>query len=644
MTNNTNNFFPYENIREGQKEFLNDVIETVISRKILIAHAPTGIGKTAAVLGGSLKFALENEKTIIFLTPKHTQHIIVMDTLKKIKEKFNINFCTVDIIGKQHLCMIKDVDEISPSQFHEYCRVKKEKGECEYFENTHKTRNELTVIKILERIKDELMSSEEIKKISENFNFCPYEIAMRAAKISNVIICDYFHIFSKPIREAFLERIGKNLDEIILIVDEAHNLPNRIREISQSSISEITIERAIKEAKKINDNILEKFLYELKEILKNLKPNVKIENRDIKNNEWLIERKKFIEKVEEIAKIFGENYSYDDIIIHLGYVGEEIISENKISYIKSISKFLYSWKIDEPSFVRILSLKTSKRTNEKYLSLRNICLDPSIVSKEIFNECYSAILMSGTLTPLKMYSEILGIEEKRAILREYKSPFPKENRVIIITKGLTTKFTSRSEDMFERYANKIYEISKYVDGNIAVFFPSYQILDKIFDKIFNYNKENKNTKKIIREYQEMDREERKEILEELKNYKESGGALLFAVMSGSLSEGVDYPDNLLKAIIIVGLPLNAPDLETKSLIEYYDIKFNMGWEYGYIYPAINKVIQASGRGIRSEKDRCIIILMDERYKWSNYHKCLPSEFAFITTYKPEDYVKNFWKK
>jgi len=202
----------------------------------------------------------------------------------------------------------------------------------------------------------------------------------------------------------------------------------------------------------------------------------------------------------------------------------------------------------------------------------------------------------------------------------------------------------RSEYMFKNYAEKINEILKCVNGNAAIFFPSYKILDKISYFIKEGLNNENFAKPLLVEQQDMTKEDRMELYKKLVKFKNSGGAVLCAVLAGSLSEGVDYANNLLSVIIVVGLPLDFPDLETKALINYYDEKFNAGWKYGYIYPAMNKVVQAAGRGIRSEKDRGVIVLLDERYKWQNFSKCLPNDFAQIVTEKPEIYIKRFFEK
>lgn len=643
---NSDILFPHSNIRDGQKEFLDDVYKSVNEGKILLAHAPTGIGKTAAALGGMLDYALKNNKTIFFLTPKHTQHEIVIETLKKIKEKYNINFTAVDIIGKQWMCLYPDIDDISSSEFNEFCKAKKEHEECPFYKNAHPKKNEgLIADRIKNEVKNFIMHSEEVREMCSRQDVCPYEITIECAKDANIIICDYFHIFSKSVRDTFLTRIEKELSDSIIIIDESHNLPERIRTLLSHSISEFSIERAGKEAENVGKIYLHDAVLNLKKILTEFGKELN------NNNEIFIEKSQFVAAVEKgISKIEGPaNWKYDDFVNDVDYTGAEILkTPNRYrSYLNIIGKFLGSWNRDETGFVRILKKEMRKDATGRYrnyFSLYYNCLDPSVSTSEIFNTCHSAVLMSGTLIPLEMYKDILGIADKMAMLKEYKSPFPKENKLVIIVEGLTTKYEMRSEEMFKTYAAKIYEILKCVDDNVAIFFPSYKILDKISSFIRELLNNENFAKPLLVEQQDMTKEDRMELYKKLVKFKNSGGAVLCAVLAGSLSEGIDYANNLLSAVIVVGLPLDFPDLETKALINYYDEKFKAGWKYGYIYPAMNKVVQAAGRGIRSEKDRGVIVLLDERYKWQNFSKCLPKDFAQIVTEKPEIYIKRFFEK
>jgi DNA excision repair protein ERCC-2 len=249
--------------------------------------------------------------------------------------------------------------------------------------------------------------------------------------------------------------------------------------------------------------------------------------------------------------------------------------------------------------------------------------------------------MSGTLVPTEMYADLFGLEKSRTKLEEYTSPFPKENRLNIIDTEITTAYQSRNEEMFKNIGVKISDIASSLPGNLAVFFPSYELLEKTLPYLQSYQ----SNATIIREERNMSKSEKEELFEMLVSLRKSKKkGVLLGVQGGSLSEGIDYSDNLLTGVIVVGLPLSPPTVESEALISYYESKFgsNKGKYYGYINPAMNKVLQACGRLIRSEKDRGVVVLMDKRFEWSMYAKCFPKDFSAIKTPKPEKECINFY--
>ena len=615
------NLFPFKRVRGGQKEFLLDVKSAVDDGRHLLAHAPTGIGKTAAVIAPSLERALESNKTVFFLTPKHTQHTIVVDTLKRIKKKFGINFVTVDVIGKQWTCP-QNVGDLDSREFNEFCRALKKDERCKYFNNVRKRKLSDKAQKIIDEVKKEPMHSEEVREICSEDMLCPYEICVEVGKHADFIVCDYFHIFSPNVRKAFLSRLNKDLKNSILIIDEAHNLPDRLRNILSYNLTDYSIKRAVKEANFLDYEILTECFRGLEKVLKKLGRGVK------QGEERYVKKEEFIEKLLE-----GIDISYMELVDMSRDLGEEVLSiPNRFrSYSKTLHRFLESWVKEDVGYTRIF-----KRNKNFLLSHR--CLDPSVSSMEVFKDSYSSILMSGTLIPLGMYSNVLGLDPGKTLEREYESPFPRENRLCILVSGVTTKFTKRSDFMYSKYAEGIASIVKEVPGNVAVFFPAYHILESVGGRLGDFGP----GKEILVEKQGMTKDERVGLYRHLINLMDDSGGILLGVQAGSLSEGVDYANNLLDAVIIVGLPLENPSLETKALIDYYDFKFDRGWDYGYIYPAMNRVLQAAGRCIRSETDKGVIVLMDERFRWRNYCKCFPGDLEFIVTELPGKYVKRFF--
>jgi DNA excision repair protein ERCC-2 len=614
-------YFPYPRVRPGQLEFMHDVEKALKKGGNLVAHAPTGIGKTAGVLAPALKHVLSAGKTIFFLTPKHTQHIIVVDTLQRIQKKAAVSVTAVDIIGKQWMCPHKTGD-LSSREFNEYCRARKKDETCVQYNNVRRGRLTSRAKEVVDEIKGTVLHNEDLRKLCSKHDLCPYEICVEAGKSADVVICDYFHVFSPPVRKAFLTKLGKDVCDSIIIVDEAHNLPDRVRKLLSHSLSDYSIKRAIKEASTVGYHQLAEDLRDLGGVLRSL-------GRGLKPGcEAFIVREDFMNKLAEKLRL-----EYDEFTVDLEALGGEVlkIPGRYRSYSKNISRFLEVWKGPDIGFARIL------RKLDRGVSLYYKCLDPSVSCGGVFSEASCSVLMSGTLVPLKMYGDVLGLSESKTLERAYQSPFPPENRLALIVPGVTTKYSCRSEYMYDRYARLLSEIISVVSGNVAVFYPAYRLLESVTGRL-----DSGIGKEFLVERQGMRKDDRRRLFERLVKLHGNGGGVLFGVQAGSFSEGLDYADNLLDCVVVVGLPLERPDLETQALIDYYDFRFERGWDYGYIYPAMNRALQAAGRCIRSERDRGAVVLLDERFKWGNYRKCFPVDFEFIVTEEPQKYLKKFF--
>ena len=612
--------FPHDQIRPIQDELIGEIQETIRLKKHLLVHAPTGLGKTAAVLSATLPYALKNNLTVFFLTPKHTQHKIIIDTLKLIKKKHNQDIKATDFIGKKWMCLQPGVNMLTSQEFHEYCReVSVEKETCLFYNNMkEKIRKELALNRISEK---NPLHVEELMQISEEQKLCPFEVSCITAKQSQVVIADYYHILSPSIRDAMFKKINKDLSKSIIIFDEVQNLPNRARDLLTSVLSTYILEQAIKEAKAFGRREYAEKILEIKNVLEVFAREIPIQQ-----TETLIDKHEF----------FSEIDNYEETIANFEFLADEIREVKKKSFIGSIAHFLDSWLGPDYGFTRILKKGFTKRGNP-FISLSYRCLDPSIVMKQLIDESYSIICMSGTLTPTSVYKDLLGFNNS-TVLKEFTSPFPKENKLSLIVPETSTKFTVRNEGMYKRISSMIAEFSNTIPGNIAIFFPSYKVRDAINTHFIIECK-----KTTFLEEPNLTKKEKEELLEKFKSYKDSG-AVLLGIASASFAEGIDLPGDYLKAVIVVGLPLAKPDLETKSLIGFYDLKFNKGWDYGYIYPSIIKAIQASGRCIRSETDKGIVIFLDERYSWQSYLKCFPPDMDIKITKLPLTRIKEFINK
>ncbi|MBT3297800.1 ATP-dependent DNA helicase [archaeon] len=647
--------FPHETLRKGQDKLVEDIYETLTNKKILLADAPTGLGKTASAISVALSIALKEDKKVFFLTNRHTQHKIAIDTLKLLQKKSQQDFVCVDLIGKKWMCN-QEVANLFGNDFNEYCKTVIEKGECEYY-NNFKTKKGITVEgKLAMELmrKKEPMSNEEIKIFSEQNKICAHELAMAVAKKAQVIIGDYFYLFNPRIQETILKKMDIELDKVILIVDEAHNLPNRIADMMSQKLTSVMLKRGVMEAEKFRYDGLVFWLNSLKNIIEklsgvNTKQNNSFESSkknqqsslfstayDLKskeknnpnnsssvpnktssyttsysNKEKLIRRDTFISEVKLIT-------DYDELIEELNSAADEVRKKQKRSQLGGIASFLDAWQGSDDGFIRIISQNEGKYG--KFISLQYSCLDPSLVSKNVFEEIDSAVLMSGTLNPTSMYRDLLSI--KNSLERKYSSPFPPENRMSIIIPETSTKYDMRNEKMYKEIGTKCSQICEVVPGNVAFFFPSYWIRDKVYPFI-------KIDKEIFLEKQDMTKEDKEKFLVEFKEGNVKGGALL-GVAGANFAEGIDLPGDFLQTVVIVGLPLASPDLKTKETIKYYDNKFDKGWDYAYLFPAMNKCLQSAGRCIRSGTDIGAIVYLEERFAWKRYYDHLPKERLIVT--------------
>lgn len=628
--NSATPLFPYEKIRDEQKKLISDVRTALAEKKHLLAHAPTGLGKTAATLAPALNHVLEQKQKkliIFFLTARHTQHAIALETLRQIKEKHHCDITVCDIIGKKHMCAQPGANLLPGTDFTEYCKKVREDGTCEFYQNCRagKTNPETKLTVQGEKAVHDMRSIqpcnvEVLVEACKEEKVCPYEITLALAKQAQVVIADYAYMFHPTIRDSFLAKIGKELSECIIIVDEGHNLPARVREMMTEQLSSIAIKYAIKEAKKFGYVNLIEELTGLQNIF--LAFTEKLRSKSgFGSGEMLIAQKEFGDAVNAIR-------DYDELIADYQTVGDAIRGVQRRSFIASIASFLEVWKIGkEEGFSRIFSVKPG---NEEIMVLSYRCLDPSLMTRAVFHECYASIIMSGTLNPTSMYKDLLGYETERCIEATYDDPFIEDNRLALVIPETTTKFALRSEGQFRRMAEICATIVNAVPGNSAIFFPSYDIRNKVHLYL-----NDQCTKTLFIETPGMTKQEKTEMLERFKQYNKSGAVLLGAI-SGNFAEGIDLPGDLLKGVVVVGLPLSQPDLETRELIKYYDAKFGRGWDYGYIFPAFIKCLQGAGRCIRTETDRGVVVFLDERYTWPRYARCFPQDYGVKVS---QDYAR-----
>ncbi|HYR80950.1 MAG TPA: ATP-dependent DNA helicase [Thermoplasmata archaeon] len=605
--------WPFDRVRGGQSDFLTDARRAIADGRHLLAHAPTGIGKTAVALVASLDFALRANKLVLFLTSRQSQHRIAIETVRRIEAK-GPRIATVDLIAKQSMCLQESAPAYGRA-FHEFCDHKVKSRTCAFFTRD----NSAVVTAVLQRT----LHVQELVRASAACRVCPHKVAMDAAARANLVVCDYNYLFSE-ILERFLPRLGRSLDDLVLIVDEAHNLPDRIRAHLGGDLSVHDLLKAAKEARSIDGEVAHRLVGVAKAIEHFLL---------VVRSERVARKEELLDLVEEgLAKGRGGSLGYTDFVEMVAFAGEDAVRRGLPSALPEVAEFLTRWREQDVGILRLVV-----PGHEGKFAFR--LMDPSVLSKRVFDRVHASVLMSGTLYPAGMYADLLGIDHAHRMIRTYGSPFPKTNRLLLVHPELTTLYAKRSAQMHDRMAQQIAAIAAAVPGNVALFFPSYELLEEAHSRFLALRV----GKRILVERPEWTKAQRDGSIEALRVARREGGAVLFAVQGGSLSEGIDYEGNVLAAVVVVGLPLSPPNVEVEALKDYYCRKFGFekGYDYAYVFPAVNKVLQAAGRPIRSERDRAAIILLEGRLLEPRYARCLPPDFDPRPSKEPAPEVRAF---
>ena len=592
--------FPFDRVRPSQAAFLTDARRAIAAGKHLVAHAPTGLGKTAVALAAGLEHAVREDLVVLFLTSKQSQHRIAVETVQRMEAR-GVRLQVVDVIGKHAMCLQPDAPR-GGRAFHAYCEAKVASRACSFYS----ANAESTVAEIRRRA----LHVQDLIRACGHDGVCPHKTALEAAKDAVAIVCDYNYVFS-DLQERIFGRIGRSLADSILLVDEAHNLPDRIRSQQCGDLTLFGLMRAARDARQVDPPLAAELSAMAQALQAALRP-LRRESRVTRD---------FLDELLEKAASGGPVIRPEDLARDCHRAGEMLIRLGVTTPLLDVSTFLRMWEEREEAVLRLADGGTEKRVSYRLL-------DPSILGRPVFHEVYASVVMSGTLHPTGMYADLLGLEPERRVLRAYGSPFPPENRRVVVTPRVTTAYGRRDDRMYRAIAEEITRVAAAVPGNVASFFPSYDLMERVLARV----RWSDLPKEVLVERQTWTKADRDQSLRWLQSRQETGG-LLVGVLGGGLSEGVDYRDNLLRAVCIVGLPLSPPTLEVEALKAYYAAKFGgeKGYEYAVVYPALNKVLQAAGRPIRGESDRAIVVLMDRRYLDQRYAAGMPPDFRYHAT-------------
>ena len=627
--------FPYDQIRDGQKRFTRDVTMAVQGGKHLVAQAPTGIGKTAAALAPALAAALEQGKTVLFLTSRQSQHRIAVETLRMVADRRGARFTLVDLVAKRDMCLRPEASDMHPARFGDFCAAETRSRSCSFLGDVDAD--------TLAKVKGGVLHVEELMAVSRQAHLCPHLVALTAAKGAHVVVADYNHLFS-DLREQSLERLGLTLANCIVIVDEAHNLPDRIRASHSHRVSPFLLDQVAGEARDQREKGVESDVQALRAALAAMAQKAEAEGKASEDRMAAGGSRRLVRlDVEELPAafeavrnkgLFGTHRTLADAVESLKpLVAKVRKGTDSVVHAEELMEALDDWGRFRGGGLRYLEWD-SGLADAPTLHVR--LLDPALAARSVFQRVHSAVLMSGTLRPPEMVRDLLGLDEARTAVRAYPSPFPPENRLIVVGQGLSTRYSGRGADLWLRMASEVRDVCNAAAGNVAVFAPSYAILRDVRSALDDLAAGGSgHGKHVVVEEPGWLKSDRDRVLDTLAGEKRRKGALLLAVLGGSFSEGVDFKDNLLSAIVVVGLPLAPPDLEVDAGIAYLETRHpGKGRAYGYTYPAMSKVLQAMGRGIRSATDKCVVLLLDERFLAPPYRQLLPEEAKVVPSKEP----------
>ncbi|MHA1506925.1 MAG: ATP-dependent DNA helicase [Candidatus Asgardarchaeia archaeon] len=601
-------YFPYKSFRKGQKEMIKSIVDALSDGKHVVIEAPNGIGKTVSVLLSTIPFIMENEMRLIYLSRTHAQITRVIDEMIKIHKK-GAEFSAVEFRAKREVCLNPLISgkRVSARDAIEICSLLKKDGRCEFF-NRFKYLHSYNLLKEkANELMEKPLRTKDVISFCNEIGICPYELNRLMGKEAKIISAPYIYLVDPKIRGIFLKSLELELQDVILVFDEAHNLPDIAREAISNTLSITTIERGINEARNYGFSDTVAFLEDLMQFISDNCPEEEGEVRL---------------KKDDLTLTFP---GLSRTVELLSFEGQ-IVREDKMrkgtaptSYLSGISRFIESWlDSDEEEYIFVASTSKGKRGLRKKLEI--FALNPQIVLLPLL-DAYSTISLSGTIH--ESYVEITGIKSKEYVYYSFPSIFDRGQYLILCAKDVTSKLTERSRENYEKILNYIEVVVNETPHNVGLFCPSYEFLNGLLEMGLK-EVVSKSGKSLFVESADASSIENDEMIKRFKKASKKNGGVLLGVMGGRNSEGCDFPGPEMESVCIIGIPLAKPTVRVESLIDYYKKLFeNKAKLYGYVVPAIYKAAQTAGRVVRSPEDRGVIILMDKRYLWPYYRKLLP---------------------
>ncbi|MEO6488173.1 MAG: ATP-dependent DNA helicase, partial [Thermoanaerobaculia bacterium] len=578
--------FPYDNVRPYQQDMVDAVAHAVRERESLLVSAPTGVGKTIAALYPAVRESLRLGKKLFFLTPKTLQQDAAVSALSMLNDG---SFRVLRIRAKQKMCAHTQMichEDFCP--FAAQYSAKMEKSGL------------LSHIVTSQSYFDPDITFE----MAKSHEVCPFEVSLELIEQADVIVCDYNYIFDPYVGlKAFQQET--DYGDCVLIVDEAHNLVERGRGYFSPDLHEKSFEQ-------IRLHMMSRSCWvegweELLEILQG-------HFRELAS---LLEEGQTQALCSPSRELFlGQRVEWERIVLeYIGWKIENRIAEEEDPLIDFYFKLVkFTNLLGEPGdeFANLI-----ERTPEG-LRLKIFCKDPSRHLGKIFESAHATIALSATLQPFDFYKKTLGFPTDRVTELSLPSPFPRDNRKIVIIPEVDTTWKQRSNH-YDRIGAMVAEIADASRGNYLALFPSYAFLREVADRMPIVEKN------VMVQRSDMTDYERKAILDILRD-KPRRGNLILAVSGGMYAEGIDYQGDMLSGVMVIGPALPPVSFEQELLKQYYDDMYGAGFEFAYLIPGMTRVVQSAGRVIRSETDIGIIALFCKRFTMESYTRYFPPDW------------------
>ncbi len=595
--------FPFEAYRPGQRRMAVDVYRTVKDRGQLLVQAPTAIGKTMAAVFPSLKALSEGlTETIFYLTARTTGRTVTEKALDELRGK-DLRAKSVTLTAKEKICFNPD----------KACNG----DECAFARGYYDR---------LEGALDELFQHDaftraRVEAVARKHQVCPFELSLDLSVWADCVICDYNYAFDPRVylRRFFMEDRG----DYTFLIDEAHNLVDRSREMFSAEIRKRPFGK-LRRAVKNHELQLYRSLGRIDKWLRDSRKRCEVSGGSLSEKAPPEDLYPLLKRFTGEAERFLATHTRADVPYR----------EDVLDVYFDAGRFLkVSEQYDEAYF-------TCYEASGRDLRLKLFCSDPSGQLGQALKRGRSAVFFSATLTPAEYFQSVLGCKEEARTIR-LPSPFPPENLCLLINDRIATTYQRRDETKL-RVSRSLAAFVKQKKGNYLLFLPSYEYMTSIYELFASECPDLES----FAQAPGMREEERDRFLQRFgeENDQHQVG---FAVMGGIFAEGIDLVGERLTgaAIVSVGLPGLSPERE--RIRDHFTQKDDTGFEFAYLFPGMNRVLQAAGRVIRSEQDRGAILLIDQRFSHARYRSLFPPEWNPVRVRDEEqiqEVLARFWAR